>query len=408
MTDLSLPTVTEHPPPTPPACGKSDTFCIRLWQHMRLDSSGEARVCCAYQAPTIAQNGVPMNTDRHSLMEIWNSDEMRGLRRDMVEGRRVPACASCYTEEARGAVSLRMRDNIAWEQGWLNEEKATIEEMVALAVDNDFHLPKLPAMIEVETGNLCNLKCRMCHSVNSSLIAKDPVQRSWEANPNAGNINPSFQRSGRTFRRVGPIESLVDELAKETASRVRRLYFLGGEPFLVRELPILIERLVAAGRARQISLLFVSNGSVVPEWLALTEQFRRVDLTISVDGHGENYEYIRYPGRWADLAHNLEQFKQLTNIYMQVTTTIQANNVLHLTDLFRYLDSIGIGALSVGRCTAIPDSSPRSRPPDGLRRSRLPPGKSCAGAVIRRPDRCQQRRRRPQPAARLHAVHQRP
>jgi MoaA/NifB/PqqE/SkfB family radical SAM enzyme len=343
VSDLSPLAVTEPAAGTPSAHGSTATFCIRLWQHMRLDSSGEARVCCAYQGPTIQQDGVPMTTDRHSLMEIWNSDEMRRLRRDMVEGRRIGPCASCYTEEARGAVSLRMRDNTAWEQGWLNEERATIDEMVALAVDNDFRLPKLPVMIEVETGNLCNLRCRMCHSVNSSLIAKDPVQKAWESSPHAGNINPTFQRSGRTFRRVGPIESLVDELAKDTASRVMRLYFLGGEPFLVREIPVLVERLIATGRAQQISLLFVSNGSVMPEFLSRTRQFSRVDLSISVDGHAGNYEYIRYPGRWADLAHNLQQFKQLPNLHVQVTTTVQANNVLRLTDLFRYLDSVGIG-----------------------------------------------------------------
>ena len=53
MSDLSVPAVAEHPPPKLPACGKSDTFCIRLWQHMRLESNGEVRVCCAYQGPTV-------------------------------------------------------------------------------------------------------------------------------------------------------------------------------------------------------------------------------------------------------------------------------------------------------------------------------------------------------------------
>jgi hypothetical protein len=42
---------------------------------------------------------------------IWNSDEMRNVRRDMVAGRRVSGCAECYQEEgwpssvARGARS---------------------------------------------------------------------------------------------------------------------------------------------------------------------------------------------------------------------------------------------------------------------------------------------------------------
>src|SRR5271156_4302620 len=124
MSDPNNLAVIENPAGKTPARGMSETFCIRLWQHMRLEANGEARVCCAYRAPTISQDGVPLTTDRHSLMDIWNSDEMRGVRRDMTEGRRIPGCVTCYTDEARGAVSLRQRDNQAWEQGWLNEERA--------------------------------------------------------------------------------------------------------------------------------------------------------------------------------------------------------------------------------------------------------------------------------------------
>jgi hypothetical protein len=333
----------EHPTGKRPGHGTPETFCIRLWQHMRLESSGEVRVCCAYQGPTVSQDGVKLTTDDHSLMEIWNSDEMRGLRRAMVEGRRIGPCEACYTDEERGAVSLRQRDNRAWEQGWLNDERATIDDMVTLAVDNDFRLPKLPVMMEVETGNLCNLKCRMCNSFNSSLIAKDAVQQAWESSPHACYIEPTFERNPRKFRRVGPIETLVEELAKDTASRIRRLYFIGGEPFLVRELPRLLERLVAVDRARQISLLFVSNGTIVPEWLSLATRFNRVDLSISIDGYADDYDYIRYNGHWSELAHNIGLFKEIQNLGLMATTTVQVNNMLRLVSLFRYLDSVGIG-----------------------------------------------------------------
>jgi len=343
VTDANALADTEHPAAKPQPRRTSETFCIRPWQHMRLEASGESRVCCAYQAPPISQDGVPLSTDRHSLMEIWNSNEMRGVRRDMIEGRRVAGCVTCYTDEARGAVSLRMRDNQAWQQGWLNEQRATFDDMATLAIDNDYRLPELPVMMEVETGNLCNLKCRMCNSFNSSQIAADPVQRTWEGPPHAPYIDADFQRGPRKLRRVGAIEALVDELAKDTASRIRRLYFLGGEPFLVRELPRLLERLVAVGRAPQISLLFVSNGSVVPEWLSLAAEFGRVDLSISVDGCGDDYDYIRYPGRWSDLTHNIQLFKQFPNLGLRATTTIQVNNVLRLTSLFRWLDAAGIG-----------------------------------------------------------------
>ncbi len=348
MSDLDTPAVTGPPAEDPSARAASGSFCVRLWQHMRLIAGGEARVCCAFQGQAVAHDGVPVSTDRQSLMEIWNADTMRELRRDMVAGRLIAGCEWCYSVEKHGGVSIRVKDNIAWEHDWYNDQRSTIDAMMAQAVENDYRLPKLPAMIEVEVGNLCNLKCRMCNSFSSSRIAKDAVHRHWDGfeysfNDEPGNDKSGSERDHGRIRRVGPIEGLFDELPKETGSQVRVLYFLGGEPFLVREIPLLLERLVATGRAPQIGLLFVSNGSIVPDWLALAAQFRRLDLGISVDGYADHYEYIRYPGRWSKLAHNLQLFKQIPNLSLQVTTTVQVNNALSLTNLFRYLDSVEIG-----------------------------------------------------------------
>jgi len=342
MSEPSALTVIETPAEETPPRGRSETFCIRLWQHMRLEASGEARVCCDYTRGCIEQDGVRVSTDRQSLMEIWNADTMRELRRAMVEGRRVDGCEECYTAEAHGGVSTRLSDNMAWERAGLRERRATFDEMTAEAVDHDFSLPKLPAIIEVEADNLCNFKCRMCNSASSSLIAKDPVQRKWDRIQHSPHEAPEAEIDPGKMRRAWPIESLIDELAKDTGSEVKQLSFLGGEPFLLPQIPRLLERLVAAGRAGQMSLLFISNGSVVPEWLSLAAQFSRVDVAISVDGYANDYEYIRFPGRWSKLTHNLQLLRRIPNVTLSVTTTIQVNNVLGITRLFRYLDSVEI------------------------------------------------------------------
>jgi len=343
MSDSDTLTVAGDPREKLSARARAGTFCVRLWQHMRIDASGQSRVCCAYTGDYVAQGGKAMSTNRQSLMEIWNGDTMRELRRDMVAGRRVAGCEVCYLAEDRGGESIRMHDNLAWEQGWMNEQRVTIDQMVAQAVGNDFRLPKLPAIIEVEAGNLCNLKCRTCNSFSSSKIAMDPVHRKWDGVKYSPHAVPEVEIDPGRIRRVGPIERLVDELATDNGSEIKRLYFFGGETFLVREIPALLERLVAAGRAPMLSLLFITNGTVVPEWLSLAAQFHRVDLAISVDGYANDFEYIRFPARWARLTHNLPLFKQIPNVFPQITTTVQINNVLGLTRLFRYLDFIELG-----------------------------------------------------------------
>jgi hypothetical protein len=111
---------------------------------------------------------------------------------------------------------------------------------------------------------------------------------------------------------------------------------------LVREVDEMLQALVVAGRAPNIELTFVSNGSVLPRWAALAPHFRHVQLSISVDGFGKHYDYIRYPGRWQTLVKHLEILRQNPQIELAVTTSIQVNNALNATSLFRYLDSVGI------------------------------------------------------------------
>jgi hypothetical protein len=120
--------------------------CVHPWIHLRLQSTGEGQVCCRYRT-NISKDGAPLSLRSHSFDAIWNADEMRNVRRDMVAGKRVSGCAECYQEEDAGGVSMRTRDNTAWEQGWLNEGRASLDALMAQAVASDFRLPYLPVNI---------------------------------------------------------------------------------------------------------------------------------------------------------------------------------------------------------------------------------------------------------------------
>ena len=285
-----------------------------------------------------------MSVERHTLHEIWNSNTMRELRREMVAGRAIPGCRVCQADEAGGGLSKRLTANAKWENGWLNESSATIKDMIDLAINTDFRLPTLPAMLEVETGNLCNFKCRTCNAGLSSLIGKDPIHRTWAADqfaaPHRDQVVPPATHA---FRRFDALAKLGKEFANDTGGQIRRIYFLGGEPLLVRGIGQLLEELVNTGKSSDIYLLFVSNASVIPSWLSLAPHFRRVDVAVSIDGHGELHDYIRYPGRWPELLANVRTLQDLPNVHVMATTTISMLNVLGLCRLFRYFDSIDVG-----------------------------------------------------------------
>src|SRR2546423_15316491 len=102
--------------PSPPE--KRETFCVTPWLYLQLFSHGGVKPCCKFKH-FMTNDGAPMSVYKQSLAEIWNSDEMRNIRRAMIRAERVSGCVDCYQEEASGGVSLRKVRNRDWQTGWL-------------------------------------------------------------------------------------------------------------------------------------------------------------------------------------------------------------------------------------------------------------------------------------------------
>ena len=95
--------------PTPsgaPLTETPDTFCVMPWLYLQLFSHGNVKPCCKF-ARFLIKDSAPMSVYKQPLQEIWNSADVRSIRRSMVRGERVSGCAGCYQEEEAGGVSLR-------------------------------------------------------------------------------------------------------------------------------------------------------------------------------------------------------------------------------------------------------------------------------------------------------------
>ena len=75
-----------------------------------------------------------------------------------------------------------------------------------------------------------------------------------------------------------------------------QLYFAGGESTVIEEHYTLLEEVVKRGYAKQIELRYNSNGVEMPQRLFdLWDEFKRVRFHYSIDAHGKQNDYIRYP-----------------------------------------------------------------------------------------------------------------
>jgi MoaA/NifB/PqqE/SkfB family radical SAM enzyme len=307
----------------------ADTFCALGWTQLTVWPSGETSICCPYEGRITDENGKPFSVYSHALDDIWNSADMRGIRRDMLQGEPISACNLCYQQESLGQISIRKSSNADWADGWLNPRRISLETLTAESASAEYRVPAV-RFVQLNVGNQCNLKCRMCDGVSSSRIALDEVHTKW-----TGVSFPLVSENLHWWQRPDRIRAILQH-----PHELDQLTIVGGEPLIIRELTDVLGHLVESGAAPKITLSVTTNGTTTHSpWLPLVQMFRVFHLYVSIDGYGPTYEYIRYPARWSTLEKNLDVFKKMRKTALSTSITLQAYNVLDIVTLFRFLDS---------------------------------------------------------------------
>ena len=100
-----------------------------------------------------------------------NSDTLKDIRKSMLNDEWHPECIRCQKEEKAGMSSMRLM----YEDRW--KDKFTLEDAIPMT-DEDGSLPDehTPFFYDLQLGNLCNLKCRICRPTVSSSWIPDYVK----------------------------------------------------------------------------------------------------------------------------------------------------------------------------------------------------------------------------------------
>ena len=94
---------------------------------------------------------------------------------------------------------------------------------------------------------------------------------------------------------------------REVSSRLRYIYFTGGEPFLVPAMHEMLDYLIDNDYAGDIQLRFDTNLSVINSKLIdKLKKFKNILMCVSIDEVGERYELIRFPGKFDNLISNIK------------------------------------------------------------------------------------------------------
>ena len=301
----------------------TDSFCILPWIHMATYTSGHALLCCVAKAS-------PQNLNKKNVSEIWNSEEWRNARKDLLDGKKIPQCDYCWKEEAAGIRSHRFNQNYIWYKE-LGEEY--IRDLID-KTDPDGSLSEELITFDFRLGNTCNLQCVMCRPRDSSRWLNDArklartlqtdAKYDWESKIQMNHDNFEWYKKDRIWKDFSPL-----------FPNIRELVFGGGEPLLIKEHYTLIRDLVDGGFAKNISIRYHTNGTMLTdEILEYWKEFKAVDLMISVDMWGKKNEYVRYRSHWSDIIDNLWILDDTPdNINPRLSACVHALNIYDIPDM---------------------------------------------------------------------------
>lgn len=244
---------------------------------------------------------------------MWK--DLDKLRQDFLDGKKPEACQACWKREETLGTSRRF---------WYEDKIKNWPEQYTLNPEM-----KLRHM-DLNFGNTCNLKCRMCGSWGSTAWFKEEQQLM--------EINPDFQRGISNLKpTIIPASYWSDK--KEMFKDLERIDFKGGEPMMQDGMYDFLEYLVEWGYAPNITIAYTTNGTKTPNRLKeLWPKFKKVKLVVSVEGTGKLYEYIRGGDVQSleQLKENIHWFDQFENLNGSFNSAIQIYNIFDLNNLLEW------------------------------------------------------------------------
>lgn len=278
-------------------------YCPDIFQNLYIEKRNENEVnlafcCLARISPNVTE--VKQDSD-------WLSEQREHL---LTTGNLPESCIFCSEAEKRNVKSQRM---LYFDNAPKN-----------LVLDTKLSLKKL----QYNCDNVCNLKCIICSSKFSSSWIED--EEKLRKNGYEFGVNKYTDLN----KKLKPTKhnTLVYDL---DVSQLETIYFNGGEPLMSNDQIKFLSYVIDNTNPKKISIQINTNATwpLRDKYTKLWEKFSKVSIMCSIDGIGERFEYIRYPGNWQKVEENLLSYKQSGFDYT-INPAIGIHNVLYTHELY--------------------------------------------------------------------------
>jgi MoaA/NifB/PqqE/SkfB family radical SAM enzyme len=302
-----------------------EKFCVLPWVSLEASPIGTVRPCCLADDEITDDQGNKFELLTANFADVQNSQHMRGLRQQFLDGEKPQTCRKCWNEERSGRTSKRMH---------------TLNRLKNMLPAQEWTADAKPLMfLDLKLGNICNLKCRICGSWSSSQFATEDLNQMHPHEDKKGSQPYLMLRAGAWPRENPTFWQQIDSVLND----IQYIEFTGGEPFMIQEHFDMLQGLVNRGIAHNVEIHYNTNGTQWPEnAIEIWRHFKLVEIAFSIDDVGERFEYQRSNAYWAEVQQNIQRFTELkaqySNIELQCCTTVNVFNVRYLEHVAAWID----------------------------------------------------------------------
>jgi radical SAM protein with 4Fe4S-binding SPASM domain len=257
---------------TPKGYLTKKAFCVLPWSGVFVQPDGVVRNCAI-------TSEILGNINDQPLEQILHNKVNRAVKQDMLEDVFHKRCNHCHVLEKNQTFQPDAVSNRIW---YL---KTLVPKDLDFFDNPDNYRLKI---LDLRWKNTCNFACIYCGPDLSS---------AW-----ASELNMPQHINDRALQ-----ESL--DYIYSNLHSVEHVYLAGGEPLLIKENLVLLNRLQEINP--DIEIRINTNLSILGNEIYNTiKKFRNVHWTVSVDGIEEEFEYVRYGGNWNQFVKNLRLLSQ--------------------------------------------------------------------------------------------------
>jgi hypothetical protein len=298
------------------------SICPYPFTHSYIGSLYERKLCC------ISQDVYELK--KTTLLEFWNSDKMKQVRVDMMAGKPIKECSSCYNFEKSNIESLR-------------QQAAKDYERFDVILDNvkeDGTMLSLPNYFDHRTI-YCNFQCLSCgYHYSSSHIN---LQKDMWGKGTDFVIDPEYEKQTGL--------DIIDSLVKKEC---KSIYWAGGEPFMSPMHWSVIEKMYELSNTdeyrdyiQKIKVHYNTNLSKsVWKNKKITEliEFYQPSIQASIDGTHETFEYCRDGGNWEETTKNWDEFYSVLNKHRQfgIASVLSSPVIMDIDRWFDFVEKYDV------------------------------------------------------------------